>query len=109
MTRDNETFEAWLENKLKSKKYKAFEKYSSESCMYTGNSYAKEMFEYGAEASRSYHLELIKELIYVIREEYEDYYRWIDEGDIHVTTEYTDCIANLGKILAKAQRYIDEV
>lgn len=46
-------------------------------------------------------IELLKEqkqeLLDLIREEYEDYYRWLGEGDIHVTSEYTDCIDNLSK------------
>lgn len=43
--------------------------------------------------------ELIDELENIIRDGYEDYYRWIDSGDISVTSEYTDCIHSLGAAL----------
>jgi hypothetical protein len=46
-------------------------------------------------------------LLGACREEYEDYYRWIDDPySIQVTEEYTDCIKELSRAMQKAREIL---
>lgn len=53
--------------------------------------------------------EVLGGLLLAVREEYEDYYRWISpEYSIPVTKEYGECIRNLSKHLVPTQNFIKE-
>jgi hypothetical protein len=52
--------------------------------------------------------EALEAILLAVRNEYEDYYRWIDKHGIPVTKEYTECIAELAKELVPAQDALKE-
>ena len=53
--------------------------------------------------------EVVAILMTTIHSEYDDYYSWIDDHEIKVTSEYTDCISELASALKICRKLLEDL